>query len=71
MLLLGGGLVGGKVHGRWPGLDARDGYDNSPRGTTDYRSVLGEVLQRRCAVGNLAKVFPGHRVTAIGVARAR
>ena len=40
-------------------------------GTTDYRSVLGALLQRRCAVGNLPKVFPDHKVVPIGVAKPR
>jgi uncharacterized protein (DUF1501 family) len=71
MMLLGGGLNGGRVYARWPGLSGRDGYDNSLMGTVDYRSVLGEILQKRCAVGNLAKVFPDHRVTPVGAVKPR
>lgn len=69
MLLLGGGVRGGRVYGRWPGLDPHDGYDNCLPGTTDYRSVLAEVLRDRCGVGNLAAVFPDHRPTPVGTVR--
>jgi uncharacterized protein (DUF1501 family) len=71
MLLLGGGVAGGQVYGRWPGLDPRDGYDNCLTGTTDYRSVLAELLRDRCGVGNLAAVFPDHRPTPVGAFRPR
>lgn len=71
MLVLGGGINGGKVYAKWPGLDARDGYDNSLMGTTDYRSVMGEILTRRSGVKSLAKVFPDLTPTAIGVAKPR
>ena len=71
MLLLGGGVVGGRVHGRWPGLapSALDAGDLA--GTTDYRDVLGELLVTRCGVpaGSLGDVFPGHRLQPLGLAR--
>jgi len=38
--------------------------------TTDYRSVLGELLRKRRAVGSLATVFPDHKATPVGVVRA-
>jgi uncharacterized protein (DUF1501 family) len=67
MLLLGGGLVGGKVHGKWPGL-APDALDNGDlAGPNDYRDVLGEVLQRGFGVGDLSKIFPDHPYTRLGV----
>ena len=67
MLLLGGGLVGGQVHGKWPGL-APAALDNGDlAGPNDYRDVLGEVLQRGFGVGDLTKVFPDHPYTRIGV----
>jgi uncharacterized protein (DUF1501 family) len=71
MIVAGGGVNGGKVYGKWPGLIAQDGYDNSLTGTTDYRSVFGEVLQKRCAVANLPKVFPDHKVVPLGVVKPR
>jgi uncharacterized protein (DUF1501 family) len=71
VLLMGGGVVGGRVHGRWPGLGAADLVDGDLAGVVDYRLVLGEVLQKRCGLGSLAPVFPGLRGTPLGVVRAR
>ncbi len=69
MLLLGGGLVGGTVHGKWPGL-APSALDNGDlAGANDYRDVLGEVLQRGFDVGDVRKVFPDHTYSRIGVLR--
>ena len=71
MLLLGGGLNGGRVYAKWPGLNPRDGYDNSLMGTTDYRSVLGELLTRRAGVTSLARVFPDLEPTTVGAIKPR
>jgi uncharacterized protein (DUF1501 family) len=60
MFVLGGGLKGGRVYGRWPGLN--DGQLNEGRDlalTTDFRSVLGEILARHSGVRDLRAVFPG------------
>jgi uncharacterized protein (DUF1501 family) len=69
VLLLGGGLAGGRVHGAWQDLhpDALDRGDVP--GWTDYRDVLGEVVTARLAIdaGALATVFPGHRAQPVGV----
>ncbi|MCS6803107.1 MAG: DUF1501 domain-containing protein [Chloroflexota bacterium] len=60
MLVLGGGINGGKVYGTWPGL-AEDQLDERQdlRITTDYRQVLGEIIMRRLKNPRLADVFPG------------
>jgi uncharacterized protein (DUF1501 family) len=58
MLVLGGNVNGGKIHGRWPGLEDLD-QNQDLRITTDYRTVLSEILIRRLANPNLATVFPG------------
>jgi uncharacterized protein (DUF1501 family) len=59
MLVLGGGIRGGKVYGRWPGLAAEelDEHGNLPV-TTDYRHVLAEIVDRRLHDKSLGKVFP-------------
>ena len=60
MFVMGGGVRGGKVYGRWPGLS--QGQLNEGRDlalTTDFRSVLGEILARHLGVRDLAPVFPG------------
>ena len=60
MLAMGGDVKGGKVYGRWPGLG--EGQLNENRDlalTTDFRTVLGEILQKHIGVRDLAPVFPG------------
>ncbi len=59
MLLLGGGVAGGKVYGRWPGLETL--YEARDLAvTTDFRDVFAEVLSKRLGVANLRPVFPGY-----------
>src|SRR5262252_1194976 len=60
MFVMGGDVRGGKVYGRWPGLN--EGQLNEGRDlalTTDFRSVLGEILQKHIGVRDLSPVFPG------------
>src|SRR5438105_3018716 len=60
MFLMGGPVKGGRVYGRWPGLN--EGQLNEGRDlalTTDFRSVLGEILSKHLGIGNLSPVFPG------------
>src|SRR4051794_21073696 len=47
MLVLGGGIRGGRVYGRWPGLGPKQLDDGDLAVTTDYRDVLGELVHRR------------------------
>jgi uncharacterized protein (DUF1501 family) len=67
VLLLGGGVRGGQVHlnGRWPGLADPDLVDGDLNGTTDYRWVLAEILEKRCRLGTATDVFPGLDSTRI------
>jgi uncharacterized protein (DUF1501 family) len=62
MMLLGGGVRGGKVHGPWPTLerDALDEYGDL-RVATDYREVLADVVRARLANPRVEDVFPGYR----------
>ena len=65
MLLLGGGVRGGKVYGRWPGLDSSHLYENRDLAvTTDFRDVFAEVLAKRMGIKNLSPVFPGYDLDA-------
>ena len=70
-LLLGGKLAGGTVHGNWQGLapEVRD-HGDVP-GSNDYRNLLGELVTARLGLSAaaLAKIFPGHTVEPIGIAR--
>jgi uncharacterized protein (DUF1501 family) len=61
MLLLGGGVRGGRVYGRWPGLAPDRLYEGRDLAvTTDFRDVFAEVLANRMGVPDLAAVFPGY-----------
>ena len=71
MLLMGGGVRGGKVYAAWPTLAPGALADGDLAATTDYRSVIGEVLQKRCGVGALTEVFPNVTPTTSGLAVAR
>jgi uncharacterized protein (DUF1501 family) len=71
MLLLGGGVRGGKVYAKWPGLAPGALVAGDLAATTDYRSVIGEVLRARCGLGDLSSVFPGVTQSAFGLAAVR
>jgi uncharacterized protein (DUF1501 family) len=61
MLALGGGIRGGRVYGKWPGLDGAHLHENRDLAvTTDFRDVFGELLSKRLAVAELDAVFPGY-----------
>jgi uncharacterized protein (DUF1501 family) len=71
VLLLGGGLAGGTVHGAWNGL-APDQLDQGDvPGWNDYRDVLAEVVSARLGVaaGAMGAIFPGHRPQPVGTMR--
>lgn len=69
VFLLGGGLNGARVHGRWPGL-AADALDHGDvAGANDYRDVLAEALERRFGIADVATVFPGHAYRRLGAYR--
>ena len=60
MFVLGGPVKGGKVYGRWPGLDQSQLYEGRDLAvTTDFRLVLGEVVSRYLGNKDLKTVFPG------------
>ena len=63
MMVLGGPVKGGKIYGRWPGLDERHLYEGRDLElTTDFRTVLSECLARHMNTQELAKVFPRFEV---------
>lgn len=60
MFVLGGPVRGGKVYGRWPGLDPSQLYEGRDLAlTTDFRTVVGEAVRRQLGNQDLASVFPG------------
>ena len=64
MLLAGAGVKGGRYYGSWPGLT--NSLDADLRVTTDYRSVLAEIVATRTSAST-ATVFPGFTPQAVGV----
>jgi len=61
MFVIGGGIKGGKVYGKWPGLEKEqlnEGRDLAL--TTDFRDVLGELVSRHMGNPSLDAVFPGY-----------
>jgi uncharacterized protein (DUF1501 family) len=61
MLAMGGPVNGGQVLGRWPGLSADQRFEGRDLAvTTDFRDLVGEVVQRHLGVPNLAPIFPGY-----------
>ena len=60
MFVLGGNINGGQIYGEWPGLhpDQLIGPGDLPV-TTDYRTVLAELVAKRLQNPQLDKVFPG------------
>jgi uncharacterized protein (DUF1501 family) len=60
MFVLGGPVKGGRVYGRWPGLEQSQLYEGRDLAlTTDFRQVIGEAVARHLGNQNLAQVFPG------------
>jgi uncharacterized protein (DUF1501 family) len=64
MLVAGAGVKGRKYYGTWPGLTAGDDADLLV--TTDYRSVLAEIVSTRFGASTAA-VFPRFTPESVGV----
>jgi uncharacterized protein (DUF1501 family) len=59
MLVLGGGVRGGRVYGRWPGLAREQLFESRDLAvTTDFRTLFGEVARGHLGVPP-APLFPG------------
>lgn len=59
MFVIGGGIRGGKVYGRWPGMANADlDEQGNLRVTTDFRDVLAEIVTRRLKNPLVERVFP-------------
>ena len=62
MMVLGGPVQGGKVYGKWPGLEREQLFESRDLAvTTDFRAVLGELVSGHLAQSDLAQVFPGFK----------
>src|SRR3990167_9314331 len=64
MLVLGGSVRGGRVHGRWPGLLPHQRFEGRDLDvTTDFRALFTEVAAHPLGVSP-APLFPGFKPTA-------
>ena len=65
-LVLGGGVRGGQLHGRWPGLAEDQLYDGRDLAvTTDLRSVLAAAAERQLGAKDPGRLFPGFSGTPL------
>jgi len=63
MMAIGGGIRGGRVYGKWPGLAAGQRYDGRDLAvTTDFRDVFGEIVVRHLGLANAQPIFPGYNL---------
>jgi uncharacterized protein (DUF1501 family) len=62
MFVLGGPVRGGKVYGKWPGLEVEQLYEKRDLAvTTDFRAVLGDLVRGHLGQKDVQKVFPGYQ----------
>lgn len=70
IVLLGGHVVGSKIHGSWPGLEEEQLVGPGDLAvTTDYRDVLAEICLKRLNNPALEEIFPGYEATIHGFFR--
>jgi uncharacterized protein (DUF1501 family) len=69
VFVMGGGVNGGHVYGQWPGLADSDLVLGNVKGTTDYRTILAELLEKRCGIST-SSVFPGLGSSRLGLAKS-
>jgi uncharacterized protein (DUF1501 family) len=63
MVAIGGGIRGGRVYGKWPGLAPNQRFDGRDLAvTTDFRDVFGEIVVRHLGVTDPRPIFPGYDV---------
>jgi uncharacterized protein (DUF1501 family) len=62
MLVIGGSVKGGRVYGRWPGLERDQLWQGRDLAiTTDFRSVFTDVLNAHLGALDTSNVFPGYQ----------
>ena len=59
LFVIGGDVKGGKVYGKWPGLEQEQLYEGRDLAlTTDFRAVFSEITSRHMGAPN-RKIFRG------------
>ena len=60
MMVIGGRVQGGKIYGKWPGLEKEQLFEGRDLAvTTDYRDVLSELVRDHLGQKDVSLVFPG------------
>jgi len=60
LFVIGGDVKGGKVYGKWPGLEQEQLYEGRDLAlTTDFRAVFSEVTSRHLGAAQVDRIFPG------------
>jgi len=69
MIVLGGGVRGGRIYGRWPGLSRTQLYQGRDLAvTTDFRDVFAEVARAQFGITDASALFPGYSAgPALGI----
>src|SRR6202045_305370 len=72
MMVLGGPVKGGKIYGEWPGLEKEQLFEGRDLAvTTDFRTVLSELVRGHLGQNDLSSVFPGFKAEAsLGLLRS-
>ncbi len=64
MFVLGNGINGGQVYGDWPGLEEHQLNHGDLEITTDYRTILAELIRKKMPGGSLESIFPDFNYSA-------
>ena len=68
MFVVGGNIRGGKVYGRWPGLEREQLHEGRDLAvTTDFREVLADLVSGHLGQSNVERVFPGFQRSGGGL----
>jgi len=68
LFVIGGSVRGGRVYGRWPGLQPEqlnEGRDLAL--TTDFRSVFSEIVRKHLGTRSSETIFPGFQPAELGL----
>jgi uncharacterized protein (DUF1501 family) len=62
MFVLGGNVRGGRIYGDWPGLEREQLYEGRDLNvTTDFRTILSELVGKQMGNREIGTVFPGFK----------
>ena len=68
VIVMGGSIRGGKVHGQWRGLEEHNLEESRDLPvTTDFRDILGTIFREHLQLNDeaIAAIFPDHNLTSL------